>query len=132
MARLQIDKNKHTATATSTQHANKLASGNQSNDTVDSQMQTLLTQVQALQLANTPNHGHNYGRGRGRILGRGADRGRRRERTSATPTPKYFWTHGNCAHGSKECTYPADGKNNDASFAHMIGGSTNRCYNITK
>ena len=52
MARLQVDKDEHTATAT--QHATKIASANQANATMESQMQTLLTQVQALQLANTP------------------------------------------------------------------------------
>ena len=48
---LQINKDECTATAT--QHATELASANQANTTMESQMQTLLTQVQALQLANT-------------------------------------------------------------------------------
>ena len=97
-----------------------------------SQMQSLLTQVQALQLANTPNHGNNYGRSRDCGRGRGAARGRRRGWPSAPLTPKYCWNHRNCAHFSKKCTYPADRHKKDASFAHMIGSSTNRCYNITK
>ena len=70
MARLQINKDERTATAT--QHATEIASVNQANATMDSQMQTLLTQVQALQLANPPNHGSNYGRERG--AGRGCGR----------------------------------------------------------
>ena len=91
-------------------------------------MQTLLAQVQALQLASTPNHGSNYGRGCGH--GRGDGRGRGRARPSAPPTPKYFWTHGNCGHGSKEFTYPANGHKKEVPFAHMMSGSTYRCYNI--
>ena len=68
MAHLQVDKDEHTAT--STQHATELASANQANTTMKSQMQTLLTQVQTLQLDNTPNHGSNYVRGAGRGRGR--------------------------------------------------------------
>ena len=104
MSRLRIEEDEHTATAT--QHTTKLASANQANTTMESQMQTLLIQVQALQLANTPNHrknyGHGRGRGRGRGLGRGrgcgrgAGRGRKRARPHALPIPKYCWTHGNC------------------------------------
>ena len=85
MARLQVDKDEHAATAT--QHANALASANQANTTMESQMQTLLAQFQALQLANTPSHGINYGRGRGR--GRGAGRGRGRSQPLAPRTLKY-------------------------------------------
>ena len=57
MARLQVDKDKHTATAT--QHSTVLVSTNQANTTMELQMQTLLAQVQALQLANTPHNGSN-------------------------------------------------------------------------
>ena len=133
MARLQIDEYKRTATATATatQHATELASTNQANTTMESQIQTLRSQVQALQLTNTPNHGSNYGCGRGHGRGRGAGRGCRRARPSTPPTPKYCWTHGNCGHVIEECTYPANGHKKEASFAHMISGSTNRCYNIT-
>ena len=55
MARLQVDEDERIATAT--QHATELASTNQDNATMESQMQTLIDKVQALQLANTPNHG---------------------------------------------------------------------------
>ena len=130
MACLQVDKDERNATVT--QHATKLASANQANTTMESKINTVLTQVQALQLANTPNHGSNYGCGRGRRCGRGAGRGRGRARPSVPPTPKYFWTHGNCGHGSEECTYPANGHKKEASFAHMMSGSTYWCYNITK
>ena len=104
MVRLQIDEDERTAT--STQHATKIASANQANAMMESQMQTLLAQVQALHLAKTPNHGNNYGRGRGR----GTGRGRGRAWPSDPPTLKYCWTHGNCGHGSEECTYPAERK----------------------
>ena len=95
MAHLQIDKDERTATAT--QHSTKLASTNQANTMMESQMQTLLTQVQAFQFANTPNHGNNYGRGRGC----GAGRGRGCVQPSDPPTPKYCWNHGNGGDGSK-------------------------------
>ena len=127
MARLQVDEDECVATAT--QHAPALASANQSNATMESQMQTLLAQVQALQLANTPNHGSNYGRGRGRR--RGAGRGRGRSQPSAPRTPKYCWTHSNWNHGSEECTYPTSGHKKEVSFSHMMSGSTHQWYNIT-
>ena len=128
MARLQVYKEERTATAT--QHATTLASANQANTTMDSQMQTLLAQVQDLKLANTPTHGSNSGRGRGRR--RGASRGHGRAQPSYPRTLKYCWTHGNCNHGSEECTYPASGHNKEVSFSHMMSGSTYWCYNITK
>ena len=103
MVRLQVDKDERTDT--STQHATALASTNQSNSTMELQMQTLLVQVQALQLYNTPNHGSNYGRGRSR----GAGRGRGCAQPSAQHTPKYCWTHGNFNNSSEECTYTASG-----------------------
>ena len=126
MARLQVDEDERTATAT--QHATVLVSANQANTTVESQMQTLLAQVQALQLANTPNHGSNYGRGRGH----GSGRGRGHAQLSALRTPKYYWTHGNCNCDSKKCTYPASGHRKEASFYHMTSGSTYQCYNINE
>ena len=50
----------------------------------------------------------------------------------APPTLKYCWNHGNCAHGSGECTHPIYRHKKDAFFAHMMGGSNNPCYNITE
>ena len=100
MERLQINEDERTSTAT--QHITELASANQGNSTMESQTHTLLAQFQALQIANPSNHGKNYGRGRGRRYG--AVRGRGRTRPSALPTPKYCWNHGNCGHGSGECT----------------------------
>ena len=60
MARLQVDEDEHTATAT--QHTTKRVSANQDSTTMELQMQILLAQVQALQLDNTPHNGRNYGR----------------------------------------------------------------------
>ena len=34
--------------------------------------------------------------------------------------------------GSEECTYPSDRHKKDVPFMHVMGGSTNRCYNINK
>ena len=85
MVRLQIKEDECTATAT--QHATELASANQANATMESQMQTLLSQVQDLQLAITHGkqtnhrnnfvrrHGHSYGRGRSASRGTGRRRG---------------------------------------------------------
>ena len=87
MARLQIYEDESTGIAT--QHATKLASVNQTNATMESEIHTLLTQVQALQLSNTQNNGNNYGRRRGRGRGLGSGRGRGPARPSALPTPKY-------------------------------------------
>ena len=82
MAQLQIDEDEHTAT--STQYATELASTNQANATMEYQMQTILSQVQYLQLANThgnqTNHGSNFGCGCGRGHGCGASRGTERGR----------------------------------------------------
>ena len=126
MVRLQFDEDERTATCT--QHATELVPANQSNATMESQIQTLSAQVQALQIANTPNHGSNYNRGRRRRAGRGHGRAR----PSAPPTLNYCWIHGNCRHGSEQCTYPANGHKKEASFSHMMSGSTYWCYNITK
>ena len=76
MARLQINKDERTSTAT--QHKTELASANQATVTMESQIQTLLSQVQALQLSNThghqTNHGNNSGRVRSPRRGCGASR----------------------------------------------------------
>ena len=84
MARPQVDQDERKATGT--QHATELASANQANATMDTKMQNLLAQVQALQLANTPTNGSNYGRGRSHR--HAAGRGHGRARLSAPPTPK--------------------------------------------
>ena len=73
VARLQIDEDESTATAT--QHSTEISSANQANSTMKSQIQTLLTQFQALQIANTPNDGKIYGCGHGRGRGCGSGRG---------------------------------------------------------
>ena len=51
MTRIQIDEDERKATAA--HHATKLASANEANATMESQMKTILSQVEALQLANT-------------------------------------------------------------------------------
>ena len=128
MARLQVDEDERTATAT--QHATELASAHQANATMEPHMQTLLSQVQAIQLAKTPNHGSNYGH----ICSCGCRRGRGhgRARPSALLTLKYCWTHGNCGNSSEEFTYPANEHKKEVPFSHMMSSSTYRCYNITK
>ena len=41
---------------------------------------------------------------------------------------KYCWTHGACAHTSKECNHKATGHKDDATFHNLLGGSTKNCY----
>ena len=60
MARLQIDEDERTSNAS--QHATKLASTNQTNATMVPQMQNILSQVHALQLANTHKNQTNHGK----------------------------------------------------------------------
>ena len=40
---------------------------------------------------------------------------------------KYFWTHGACAHNSNNCTHPALGHKNEATFENKLGGSKAFC-----
>ena len=39
-------------------------------------------------------------------------------------TNKYCWTHGACAHSSKDCRSKADGHQDEATFQNRMGGST--------
>jgi len=41
---------------------------------------------------------------------------------------KYCWTHGSCAHTSKECNCKAEGYKDDATFAIMLGDSSSGCH----
>ena len=91
MARLQINEEKCTSTAT--EHTTELTSANQANSTMESQMQTLLNQFQAFQRTNIPNHGKNYVRRRGCGRRCGAVRDLGCVWPLDTPTPKYCWIH---------------------------------------
>ena len=42
---------------------------------------------------------------------------------------KYCWTHGACAHSSRECNSPAEGHQNEATFEDKMGGSNAYCGN---
>ena len=46
--------------------------------------------------------------------------GKKRKRTVS----KYCWTHGACAHSSRECRSKATGHKDDATFENRMGGST--------
>ena len=133
MVHPQIDKDE--CAATDTHHATKFASVNQANATMESHIKTILYQVQALQFTNThghqTNHRKSFGRRRGRGRGCGSSKVTGYRQSSTPTTPKYCWTHRNCAHGSEGCTYPSDGHKKDATFAVMMGGDTIRCYSIT-
>ena len=40
---------------------------------------------------------------------------------------KYCWTHGACAHSSRECSNKKAGHKNEATFSNKLGGSTRFC-----
>ena len=40
---------------------------------------------------------------------------------------KYCWTHGACAHASKDCKSPSDGHKAEATFENKMGGETKYC-----
>ena len=40
---------------------------------------------------------------------------------------KYCWTHGACAHGSRECSNKKAGHKDGATFSNKLGGSTRFC-----
>ena len=42
-------------------------------------------------------------------------------------TNQYCWTHGGCAHGSKDCSAPALGHWKEATFENRMGGSNAYC-----
>ena len=44
-----------------------------------------------------------------------------------TNISRYCWTHGACAHDSKNCRNKADGHRNNATFQNKLGGSTRFC-----
>ena len=39
----------------------------------------------------------------------------------------YCWSHGACAHSSKDCNFKEPGHNADATFTNKLGGSTYHC-----
>ena len=50
-----------------------------------------------------------------------------RQTSSRRTTSKYCWTHGACAHSSKDCRNRKDGHRDDATFANKLGGCTVFC-----
>jgi hypothetical protein len=93
------------------------------------QMQEMIEMMRASHNNNNNNHRQrtpsNY-RGRGRANDRNTDRGRGRG-TRAGPR-KYCWTHGSCAHSGADCNTTVVGHQPAATFANMMGGSTDGCY----
>jgi hypothetical protein len=48
-----------------------------------------------------------------------------RNRTTTNRSPRaYCWTHGSCAHSSKDCRSPKEGHQPNATFHNKMGGST--------
>lgn len=48
-------------------------------------------------------------------------------RFTRSKTDKYCWTHGGCAHESKDCTQKAPGHKDSATFGDKMGGSKGFC-----
>ena len=46
-------------------------------------------------------------------------------------TSKYCWTHGACAHSSKDCRNRQEGHREEATFSNKLGGSTAFCKQTT-
>ena len=93
-------------------------------------MQAMMNNMQMMHDTMHQNFRHGRGRGRGRVpaRGRGRGRGRSGNRNRGERTNQYCHSHGNCAHTGRECETPAEGHQIDATFANLMGGSTNRCY----
>jgi hypothetical protein len=80
-------------------------------------------QAQIREMNDKRNINENRGQRRGGYnnrSGRDANRGRRN-------TSKYCWTHGACAHFSRDCSSPENGHKNEATFENKMGGSTAYC-----
>ena len=93
-------------------------------------MQAMMNNMQMMHDTMHQNFRHGRGRGRGRVpaRGRGRGRGRSGNRNRGERTNQYCHSHGNCAHTGRECETLAEGHQIDATFADMMGGSTNMCY----
>ena len=103
-------------------------------DTNAAAMQVMMQNMQLMHDNMHQQYYHGRGRGRGRGNGRGRGRGGGRGRTQGHQSSggSYCHTHGNCAHGGTECRTPGPNHVNEATFANMMGGSTNRCYWINE
>jgi hypothetical protein len=109
-----------------------MANSTQQNSQMIEQMTALATTISTLQAQVNSNQsrGRSSGGGGGRGGGRGRSSGRGRGAGPRSP-PRYCWTHGNCAHGSAECSTKAAGHIDDANYTNMQGGSVNRCHWLT-
>ena len=103
---------------------------------IDPNTALIQTMMQNMQMMHDNMHQNYFPAGRGRGFGRGRGgnrnhhgrgRGRGRGRTH-TNGGKYCHTHGNCNHIGTECNTPGENHQSAATFANMMGGSTNRCY----
>jgi hypothetical protein len=109
-----------------------MANSTHQNTQMLEQMTALASTISTLQAQVNSNqsHGRSSGGGGGRGGGRGRSNGRGRGAGPRSP-PRYCWTHGNCAHGSAECSTKAAGHIDDATYTNMHGGSVNRCHWLT-
>jgi hypothetical protein len=130
-------------------HLANLASSAHHNQTMMTQMQTLMSTISDLQSKVQQNNGNNgnckdgnrndtnrkKGR-RGRGLG---NQGRNNQQGGGhqqggtqhgrPPQPrKYCWTHGLCTHNSPSCTAQKTGHQTTASMQNMQSGSTQQCF----
>jgi hypothetical protein len=114
------------------QQLQHMANSSQQNQTMLDQMQSLMSTISTLQ-TQVNNNSQPRGRDDGRRGGRRNDRSGRggrgnRHRPRARATPKYCWSHGNCAHASPDCETKAEGHVCGATYANMQGGSTHNCH----
>ena len=104
---------------------------------VDPNTTLMHTMMQNMQMMHDNMHQNYFPAGRGRGFGRGRGRGRHQQGRgrgrgrSHTNGGSYCHTHGNCNHIGTECNTPSENHQAAATFANMMGGSTNRCYWIT-
>jgi hypothetical protein len=112
------------------QQGSNMENSTQQNQTMIEQMQTLMSTISTLQ-TQVNNNGQNRGRsngGRGRQSSREGHGGRNRSRHGQIRlSPKYCWTHGNCAHPGSKCASKTNRHIDGATYANMQGGSTNNC-----
>lgn len=102
-----------------------LANSTQQNQNMLEQMQSLTATLANLQ-TQVNSHGRGGG-GRGRGPAGREGRGGRGGRGNGRPTPKYCWSHGNCAHDGTECRTKSEGHIDDATWTNMQGDSTRNC-----
>ena len=100
-------------------------------DPILTALQNLSTQLAALTTAQQANNGGRNGGGNGGggnndPNGGGGQNNNINPRTGR-PYRRYCWTHGCCAHWSRNCNNKAQGHKDNATFRNRLGGSNRNC-----